>query len=197
MNDEREQFFEEAYAHYRKKMEKVCLEYVDYREEYRDLIDESIQETYLIAVKKYDELLNHAALEGWFVKTCYNRFTTAVRKYRRHKSCHAFSIDDEDNAPQVAQTISALDVWLKNENADAYAKKVIEILNKREAEIFRERFVEGKKIPDIAKRQHSTISAIKSILSRVKKKMQNLKDTDFSIFIFIFASFAFLVRLMK
>lgn len=197
MNDERERFFEEAYSKYQKKLEKVCLVYVDYNEEYRDLIDESIQETYLIAVREYEELLNHTALEGWFVKTCYNRFTTAVSKYRRRKSHHVFSMDDENSAPQVAQTMSALDSWLINENVAAYTKRILDTLNDREAEIFQERFIEGQRMSDIANRRQSTVSAVKSILSRAKRKVRNLRDADFSIFICISASFAYLMRLMK
>ena len=151
-NDERTRFFEETYSQYHKKLENICLRYVDYDEEYRDLIDESIQETYLTAVAEYESLRKHTALEGWFVKTCYNRFTTAVSTYRRRKNCHAYSLDDEEKVPQVAQTISALDAWLARENMEAYTRRVLDTLNNREAEIFHERFEEDIKLSDIAKR---------------------------------------------
>lgn len=47
INDEREAFFVDAHRKYHSKMENVCRAYVQYNEEYRSLIDESIQETYL------------------------------------------------------------------------------------------------------------------------------------------------------
>ena len=49
-DDEREAFFVDAHRKYHSKMENgSCL--CAHNEEYRSLIDESIQETYLTAVK--------------------------------------------------------------------------------------------------------------------------------------------------
>ena len=58
IDDEREAFFVDAHRKYHSKMENVCRAYVQYNEEYRSLIDESIQETYLTAVKNYRNLLS-------------------------------------------------------------------------------------------------------------------------------------------
>ena len=44
IDDEREAFFVDAHRKYHSKMENVCRAYVQYNEEYRSLIDESIQE---------------------------------------------------------------------------------------------------------------------------------------------------------
>ena len=78
IDDEREAFFVDAHRKYHSKMENVCRAYVQYNEEYRSLIDESIQETYLTAVKNYKELKAHPALEGWFIETCFHRFFDGV-----------------------------------------------------------------------------------------------------------------------
>ena len=50
IDDEREAFLVDAHRKYHSKIENVCRAYVQYNEEYRSLIDESIQETYLTAV---------------------------------------------------------------------------------------------------------------------------------------------------
>ena len=101
IDDEREAFFVDAHRKYHFKMENVCRAYVQYNEEYRSLIDESIQETYLTAVKNYKELKAHPALEGWFIETCFHRFSTALAKYRRRQAYHQVSMNDDKAAPQV------------------------------------------------------------------------------------------------
>ena len=44
-NDDKEQFFAKAYHRYARKLEHMCLKYVGYQEEYRSIVDESVQET--------------------------------------------------------------------------------------------------------------------------------------------------------
>lgn len=55
-NDDKEQFFAKAYHRYARKLEHMCLKYVGYQEEYRSIVDESVQETFLCAVENYDNL---------------------------------------------------------------------------------------------------------------------------------------------
>lgn len=89
-NDDKEQFFAKAYHRYARKLEHMCLKYVGYQEEYRSLVDESVQETFLCAVENYDNLnaVAPSHLEGWLVQTCWNRFRTELKKYRHRKNRH-------------------------------------------------------------------------------------------------------------
>ena len=84
-NDDKEQFFAKAYHRYARKLEHMCLKYVGYQEEYRSIVDESVQETFLCAVENYDNLnaVAPSHLEGWLVQTCWNRFRTELKKYNR------------------------------------------------------------------------------------------------------------------
>ena len=56
MKDEREAFIETIYAEYAPKLERMCLNYIHYQAEYRDMVDESIQKTFLRAFEEYDKL---------------------------------------------------------------------------------------------------------------------------------------------
>ena len=49
-NDDKEQFFAKAYHRYARKLEHMCLKYVGYQEEYRSIVDESVQETWTLQV---------------------------------------------------------------------------------------------------------------------------------------------------
>lgn len=197
LNDECEAFFTEAYERYHAKMENACWAYVQYNEEYRSLIDESIQETYLTSVKNYEKLKKHQALEGWFIATCFHRFTTALEKYRRRKAYHQVSLNDDERAPQVADTADNIDQWWKKEENGIQIKQIFKVLCEREAQVYHGYFENEKSMAEVAKSQNTTVSAIKSILVRIRKKAQDIKSTDFIFLLGITATFSILARLMK
>lgn len=194
VEDEREAFFIEAYRNYHAKMENVCRAYVQYNEEYRDLIDESIQETYLAAVKDYQKLKMHPALEGWFIETCFHRFSTALAKYRRRQAHHQVSMDDDKAFLQVADTVNQLDTWWQNESNAKQIQRILEALSEREVQVYHEYFESEKSITEVAASQNATESAIKSILARIRRKARKIKNADFFLFT---ASFSFLARFIK
>lgn len=194
MDDEREAFFIEVYKKYYTKMENICLAYVQYNEEYRSLIDESIQETYLTAVKYYQKLKTHPALEGWFMETCFHRFSTALAKYRRRQAHHQVSMDDDKAFLQVADTVNNLDTWWRNESNAKQIQRILDALSEREVQVYHEYFESEKSIAEVATSQNATESAIKSILTRIRRKARRIRNTDFFL---IIASFSFLARFIK
>lgn len=197
MDDEREMFFIEAHREYYSKMENVCRAYVQYNEEYRSLIDESIQETYLTAVRNYKKLKTHPALEGWFIETCFHRFSTALAKYRRRQAYHQVSMNDEKVAPQVADTVDNIDIWWQNEINTRVIQRIIDALSEREAQVYHEYFENQKSMAEVAESQNTTVSAIKSILTRIRKKAREMSRADFLFFLFSTATFSTLVRLIR
>ena len=160
IDDEREAFFVDAHRKYHSKMENVCRAYVQYNEEYRSLIDESIQETYLTAVKNYKELKAHPALEGWFIETCFHRFSTALAKYRRRQAYHQVSMNDDKAAPQVAETIDNIDTWWQNENNANQLQRILDVLSEREAQVYHEYFEDEKSMASEKRRARCIISTI-------------------------------------
>lgn len=196
IDDEREAFFVDAHRKYHYKMENVCRAYVQYNEEYRSLIDESIQETYLTAVKNYKELKAHPALEGWFIETCFHRFSTALAKYRRRQAYHQVSMNDDKAAPQAAETVDNIDTWWQNENNTNQLQRILDVLSEREAQVYHEYFEDEKSMAEVAETQNTTVSAIKSILARIRKKARAMQNIDYLLFFFIIATFSVLARLM-
>lgn len=45
MRNQKEEFFELIYAQYAKKLERICLRYVNYQPEYREIAADSVQKT--------------------------------------------------------------------------------------------------------------------------------------------------------
>lgn len=94
MRNQKEEFFELIYAQYAKKLERICLRYVNYQPEYREIAADSVQKTFLKALEEYDKLKDASYIEPWLYQTCMHRFTTALKTYRRRMKHHVL-IDEK------------------------------------------------------------------------------------------------------
>lgn len=68
MKEEKEAFIESLYLQYAGKLERASLNYVRHRGEYRDLVDDSIQKTFLKAYEEYDALKDAPYIEAMAVQ---------------------------------------------------------------------------------------------------------------------------------
>lgn len=173
-HNEKEAFFEKLYSKYASKLERICLRYVNYNNEYRDIIDDCIQETFICANRNYSEIKTHPAIEGWLIKTCMHRLTTAIKKYRRRKTFHLYSFDEE-KAPEPQEMISTIEQWIGEETNKENINKILELLNIREGQVFSELFIENRGLQEIAEKHGDTLSAEKSVLARIRRKIKKSK----------------------
>lgn len=195
-NDAFEAFFEEAQRKYLREMERLCFAYAGYREEYRSLVDESIQETFVAAVKEYELIKDSPYLEGWFLKTCFHRFSTALRKERRRGKRRQGSLDDPDAALSWEDGGASLDAWWDRQEKTRELNRLVAALNRRETEIFRAYFQEEKTMEEIAARKGVSLSAVKSLLYRLRKKLRALREEPLDLFLALGATFSFFGRLL-
>lgn len=108
MHESRDDFLERIYILYARKLENMCLNYVNYQENYRDIVDDSIQKTFETATRQNKDLLVNPYLEGWLCQTCMNRLTTALRTYRRRMKRQT-SLDDANFTLPPEQIQNAVD----------------------------------------------------------------------------------------
>ena len=78
MEREKEAFIEWLYTQYAVKLERASLNWVQHRPEYRDMVDDSIQKTFLKACEEYDRLKDVPYIEAWLFKTCRHRRSTPI-----------------------------------------------------------------------------------------------------------------------
>ena len=173
-HDDKEAFFEELYTKYAHKLERICFRYVNYDNEYQDIIDDCIQETFVCADQNYDIIKTHPSIEGWLIKTCMHRLTTAIKKYRRRKTFHIYSLDEE-KAPEPQEMISTIEHWIEEEANKENINKILELLNTREGQVFSELFIENQDLHEIAQKHGDTLSAEKSVLARIRRKIKKSK----------------------
>ena len=172
-SEEKERFFEEIYALYAQKLEHLCLKYVSYEGEYRDIVDESIQETFLQAVKSYDEIIDFSPthLEAWIVKTCWNRFRPAVDKYRRRKKRHIALDNEMEQKLSIEQLQNILDAYFERLHNQQTLEKLLALLNSKERSVVTRRILQGASFQEIAAQSQTTVgAAVKAILARARAK---------------------------
>ena len=156
MADEREEFIERIYAEYAPKLERMCLYYIHYQAECRDLVDESIQKTFLRAFEEYDKLKDCEYIEAWLHKTCRYRLMTELNTYRRRQKRHV-TIDGNRE----------------------FLEHILNALSEREKNVIQKRYVEGMPIDEIAQREKATNGAIRVLLTRLRKKVRKMaKDYE-------------------
>ena len=176
MKEEKEAFIESLYLQYAGKLERASLNYVRHRGEYRDLVDDSIQKTFLKAYEEYDTLKDAPYIEAWLFKTCRHRLLTEINTYRRRQKRHValdggMAVSDE----RLMTAIDALPEQIGNRET---LERILDALSEREKGLVRERFVNGASFEEMAQKEKTTVGAIRSALARLRKKARRLAGDE-------------------
>ena len=172
-NEQRILLVEELYHQYYPRLDQYCRRYVGYNHAFDPLIEDCIQEVFLELDKEIEILQQHPALEGWIMTTCKHRLMTSLDKDRRRNKFVAFSIDDSySEIPDPAP--SAIDKWADQEDARESIARVLSILNDRERQIVQDYFVNHMSASDIAQKEGTTVSAVKSVIARIRQKLRSI-----------------------
>lgn len=197
--DQRDVFLERIYEKHRKKLENYCLLYVGYSSEYYSIIEESVQETFLQAVEDYDVLRTYspARIEGWLMKTCFNRFSNARDKYRVRKR-HNVHLPDDGNLRLPADQISlSLDEFCEKMFDRECLERISSTLNERERNILDMRYQQEMSFEDIAAHEHTTAGAVKGVLARLNIKLKKEVKENRHKYLFFAVSIFLLNRFNK
>ena len=176
MEREKEAFIESLYLQYAGKLERACLNYVRHREEYRDLVDDSIQKTFLKAYEAYDELKDAPYIEAWLFKVCRYRLMTELNTYRRRQKRHV-ALDGETvvSDERLMTAIDALPEKIGNQET---LDRILDTLSEREKGLVRDRFVNGASFEEMARKEKTTVGAIRAALARLRKKARRLAEDE-------------------
>jgi len=170
----KENFVIELFDRYYSMLRTLCWRYVEHEKIFTDIIDESIQDTFLQAYSSYDRLRNHPNVQGWLIITCFYKLKPRIKQVISREKHRAFSVDDPQ-APQLSseeeweeRTVSQLD----NRNQIG---ELCTTLTETEQQTFQEHYVQGFSIQEVAQRQHRSLSSVKASLRQIKRKAWNQK----------------------
>lgn len=171
----KEHFVTELFDRYHAMLKKFCWRYVNYEEIYADMIDESVLDTFVQAYSSYERLRNHPNVQGWLIITCFHRLRPRINQVRSYEKYRAFSIDD----PQVPQMLLA-ESWeektITQLDARNQLNELCTALTEIERRVFREYYVQGLTIQEMAQRQHRSPGSVKASLRQIKKKANKQKN---------------------
>ena len=197
--EQRDAFLEGIYRQHYKKLENMCLQYVGYAGEYRGIVDESVQDAFLQAVKDYEILRDYSPsrLDAWLTDTCMHRLTTALRTYRRRKKRRIYVPDDTELRLSAEQINDAIDAFLEQTHKRECIERLTAALNSREREILDKHLRQGLPFKEIAKQERTTVGAVKGVLARLRAKAKKAAAENPQDFFIIFVSILQLMRFIK
>ena len=172
MNTEQKmQTIEGIYKQYYQRLNRYCQSFVGYNHSYDPLIEDCIQEVFFELSNEIELLQNHPAVEGWIMMTCKHRLMTSLDKDRRRSKYAAFSIDDScTDIPDPSPSL--IDAWADQEEAKESVARILSILNNREQQIVQDYFIDHISMQDIAEKEGTTVSAVKSVIARIRQKIR-------------------------
>lgn len=154
----------------------LCRKKTGYDPLLTDLIDECIQDTFVIAVENYESIKMHPNIRGWLVRTCMNRLLPAVEKQRRYQRMVECSIDD----PSLKECPfeSTLEGTYESHNHKQFLDLLISSLSYEEFNIYEEYFLHRLTMKQIAQQYHTNINHIKNIIKRIRRKAKKMRNQD-------------------
>lgn len=133
-----------------------------------DMIEDQIQETFVIAWERQQKLMNHPNPAGWLVETFRRRLMAQCRKLGREWKRQAFSLDEKELPLVVNQDIPTVEDLLQGKEQLALLKR---LLGEKDADIFLRYCVQGQSAAQVASAYDMTESSVRVRVSRTKKKL--------------------------
>lgn len=182
-SDEKSRFLTQAFSAYQPLVELTCMRMVHYNAQLEDLVDECVQEVFVEATKAYEKLRSHENVGGWLVVTSKNLMKEALR-HRKYRQL-LFVTTYEDNVDGI---ISSLEIWFETSHQMEIIEKIRMLLTDKENKVFEQFYIEERSTHEIATGQHTSVSAITSMLHRIRKKASAYKNY-FYLFILLCVTF--------
>lgn len=169
-------FIEELYEAYYTVLEKMCRRKTNYDPAFSDLVDETLQEVFILAFEYYDTLKDHPNIQGWLMQTCNHRLLPYAKQQRYRQSRHAFSLDD-DHSPSLAAEDDFAETTAQKESNLQMIDTIFALLTPKEKQVFEDYFINHQPIAAIAKKQKTTKSGIKALIYRIRQKAKKNNHT--------------------
>lgn len=163
------QLFEENYA----LLYRVGRVFLGASTSQADIIEDQIQETFVLAWERRQKLVRHPNPAGWLVETFRRRLMAQCRRLGREWRRRAYSLDEEGRPDTADGQAPAVDALFESREQLALLKR---LLGERDADIFLCYCVRGQSAAQVAAAHGMSESGVRVRVSRLKKKLlQNKK----------------------
>jgi len=170
-----EQEFEKIYLEYSPLLRKICYSKVAPIAEYSPLIEEAIEDTFLVIYQKSDVFINHPNQQAWIIRTCMNRLIPKIMRYKNHKQRFCGSFDDPTTHLERIKALDPIARYIKKADIHTFLEYLQADLTDVERKVFALRFIQGKTILQIAIEMGRKEKQIRIVVQRIQKKAKNLR----------------------
>lgn len=178
MHESRNKLLEHLYDQYYDSVFRLCLSIVSYNQQYSPLIEDCIQDAFVKALTHYEEFKDYANPMGWVALTTTNRLKNELRKVQKHNRV-SFSLTP-DELESLAFSYEEEEHFINKIEASEQIARLYDMLTERERVVFKEYFVEGKRLREVVDDTGLSMDAVRSGVSRIRKRARSKKF--FSIF---------------
>lgn len=182
---------DELYEKYYDMLVLRCYYWINYNAELMPYVEECVQDTFLLALKRQRLLQRHPNITGWLFCTCHNRLRNIIHTHYNRQRKHAYSLN-EDKFPELHDPCDSFAAF---ESECAYNDLLDELyraLLPSDAELAKAFFVEGVSVKSLAKRNGTTEGAVRNRIYRIRKRLKALLQSFMQIFLCICVTFLFL-----
>lgn len=168
MSDQ-DKLIETLFLSYHDALKKACMSYFHYQPQYMPYVDDCIQEVFVAAFRKKNDLARHPNPYAWLANACKKQCASLIRKKTVRESIVGKRIPFDD---QMADTCLQDDIvrWLDAFDAEQHLVNLRSQLNESENKIYAEYFLQRKNASQIASEQHMTETAVYGTIQRIRKK---------------------------
>ena len=168
-----DKFIEEVFLSYHDALKKACMSYLHYKPQYLPYVDDCIQEVFVAAFKKKNDLIKHPNPYAWLANACKKQCAFLIRKKAIRESIIGKRVPFSN---QLTNACVQDDIvrWLDALDAEQKLINLRSQLSETEQLIYTEYFQQRKKASQIAREQHINETAVYGTIQRIRKKAYRL-----------------------
>ena len=152
--------FKEAYKQYYADVYRFCLSYLT---DDRETVDDIVQETFIVLYNKYLDGEEVHYTKTFLFKTAHNYILKHIRD-KKHDDVN-ISIDEIIEIPSQNEDMD------EKLSFEEYSKQISSALSRRDAELFRLRYIDNKSLEEIAIELNISLTNAGTRVYRLRKRL--------------------------
>ena len=186
--DSRSDMLDALFAQYYGDVYRACNAYVNNNGRFRECVEESVQEAFVLAWIYYDDLRNHPSPIGWIVSAATNRLRSEVRNVRKRDKA-SIPVEKMSESKTDDFTQAAIDRWLDREAASRNIEMIYAVLSPLEQRVCKSYFIDSLSMNETAAENQLSINSVRAAVERIRKRAK--RHMNFGIIFFSIAKCIF------
>lgn len=164
-----DELIENLFLSYHDALKKACMGYFHYLPQYMPYVDDCVQEVFVAAIKKQDDLAQHPNPYAWLSNACRKQCVFFIRQRVSRQNIIGKQIPFCDAMPESCVQDDIVR-WLDAYDAERHLTRLREQLTEAEQLVFEEHFLWRKTAATIAEEQNTSETAVYGTIQRIRKK---------------------------